>query len=204
MSKIKERNFHSMTAFLDLLFNSLLAFVAFFVITLYFVNPKVDVKKNVEIKAEAIITMTWPLEANDDVDLYVEDPVGKIVYFRKKDSGLMHLDRDDTGHNNDVVKIDGREFRYKENKEIVVIRGLLPGEYVVNIHMYAKRTPVDKTSEVTVTLEKLNPSLQLLASKNINLDYMGEEVTAFRFSVDENGSIYNVNELSKKFVGNHP
>ena len=50
-----KRNYHSNLAFLDLLFNTLLCFVALFAIALLIVSPTDDDKK-VDVKAEFIIT----------------------------------------------------------------------------------------------------------------------------------------------------
>src|SRR6266498_1835167 len=43
------------------------------------------------------VTTMWPDGSNDDVDLYVRDPVGDIVWFNSQDEGLMHLEADDRG-----------------------------------------------------------------------------------------------------------
>ena len=84
------------TVFHDLLFNSLMVFVCLFVVVLISINiQKQD--NNTETKAEFIITVEWPTESNDDVDSYLQDPLGNIVYFRRREDGLMHLDRDDLG-----------------------------------------------------------------------------------------------------------
>ncbi len=48
----------------------------------------------------------------------------------------MHLDRDDLGERNDAIEVAGRRVLNPLNQEIVSIRGILPGEYVVNLHLY--------------------------------------------------------------------
>lgn len=40
--------------------------------------------------------------------------------------------------------------------EIVTLRGIVPGEYVINVHMYMRRDP-SPTTLVTVQLDKINP-----------------------------------------------
>ena len=74
----------------------------------YFIKFKVPKSSEVGnydviVNAEFIITMSWPKDSKDDIDLYVMDPAGNIVYFRDKDNGLMHLDRDDLGDKNDQI-----------------------------------------------------------------------------------------------------
>ena len=185
----------TLTPFLDLLFNCLLAFAAFFMLAFLLVNPKVKHDKNVEAKAEVIITVTWPKENKDDVDTYVEDPLGALVFFQRKEDGLMHLDRDDLGHDNDYIRTPTGVFKYDENREIVTLRGLIPGEYVVNVHMYSKRNK--EPVEVKIMLEKINPSLTLCGVKTVTLINHGDEETAFRFTVNKDGEITKLSHLKK-------
>lgn len=193
--KKRWKQYGSSIAFLDLLFNILLAFVAFFMCAFLLVNPKVKQEKNVEAKAEMIITVTWPRECEDDVDTYVEEPTGKLVYFQRKEDGLMHLDRDDLGHANDKIITPSGTYEYNENREMVTLRGLIPGEYTVNVHMYSKRGK--KPVEVTIILEKINPSLKLCASKTVTLTKNGDERTAFRFTIKD-GDVTEIIHLPKK------
>jgi hypothetical protein len=196
---MKQRNYHSNLAFLDLLLNIVLAYAMFYILTSIYVNPKIPEEKNVIAKAEAVITFTWDTDIADDVDAYVEDPAGGIVYFQDKEENLMHLDRDDLGNANDTVIVNGHRFEYKENQEIVTIRGWMAGEYVVNVHMFSKR--VQGPTEVTIMLEKLNPSWKLIAAKTVTLTVNGDEQTAFRFTVNKKGEVTDINYLPKKIVG---
>ena len=94
-----------------------------------------------EVKRDAafLVKINWPGESNDDVDLYLADPLNEIVYFRQKQIGLMNLDRDDTGRQQNMVTLpDGRVVQSEFNEEQVNIRGIIEGEYVVNVHMYRK------------------------------------------------------------------
>jgi hypothetical protein len=91
-----KRNYHTSLSFLDLLFNTVLCFAALFALSFILINPSRE-DKNVEVKAEFIITVTWPNDLNNDVDTYVEDPQGRLVAFMRREEGLMHLDRDDVG-----------------------------------------------------------------------------------------------------------
>jgi len=191
-----KKNYHSNLAFLDLLFNTLLCFVALFAIALIIVSPEKETK-NVESKAEFIITASWPGDINDDIDLYVEDPEGNIVYFEKQEAGLMHLDRDDLGSPNDRMKTKVGIIEHDDNREIVTVRGYMPGEYVVNIHAYTKRE--DEDVPVLVTVDKINP-FRTIASKTIELSSQGDEVTVCRFILNSNGEVLSTNELPKSFT----
>ena len=53
----------------------------------------------------------------------------------------MHLDRDDLGDKNDKIYLpDGSMIKVPQNQELLTIRGIVPGEYVLNIHMYSSTT----------------------------------------------------------------
>jgi hypothetical protein len=196
-----ENKYESFVAFFDLLFNLMICFVVLFSLAFVLVNEKNKKTQKVDSVAEFLITVTWPEDFNDDVDTYVEDPLGHLVCFRRRDEGLMHLDRDDLGHTNDtVVGPDGTRHEIKENREIVIIRGILPGEYTANAHMFSKREHGRPTT-VTVKLEKVNPSLKTITQQEVVLEKNGDEKTAFRFTLDQEGQVISTNDLVKNFTG---
>ena len=190
---MRKRTYDTNVAFLDLLFNTLLCFAALFTLSFVMINPSRE-NANTESKAEFIITVTWPHEQDNDVDVYVEDPEGHLVSFSRREDGLMHLDRDDLGHRNDTIQTPDGPITYNENREIVSIRGILPGEYIVNVHMYHKNSVDD--CPVTIQLDKINP-FKTAALKEVTLVIKEEEKTAFRFTVSQNGDVIDVNELPK-------
>ena len=192
-----KRNYHTNLSFLDLLFNTLLCFAALFVLSFVLINPSKK-KNNVKMKAEFMITVTWPSDLDDDVDVYVEDPAGNLVAFMRREEGLMHLDRDDLGRRNDIVNTPFGPIEHKDNREIVTLRGIISGEYVVNVHMYMKRS---KAAEVPVTiqLDKINP-YSTITIKEAILKITGNEETAFRFVLDKDGKVTDVNTLKKSLI----
>ena len=192
-----KRQYHTNLAFLDVLFNALLCFAALFAMSFILINPsKKD--NNVVAKGEFVIVMTWPKEMDNDVDIYVEDPEGNLVAFMRREEGLMHLDRDDLGKRNDVVQTQFGEIEYDENREIVTLRGIMPGEYVINVHMYMKREE-SLLTPVTVQLDKINPYSTIMI-KRVTLGDSGEEKTAFRFILNKYGDVVEINELQKTLV----
>jgi hypothetical protein len=193
---MRHKKYDSGTSFLDLLFNSLLGFVAMTVLAFSLMNVNKQ-NKNMESKAEFIITVTWPKELDYDVDTYVEDPEGHLVCFRRREDGLMHLDRDDLGKRNDKIQTPYGVVEYNENKEVVTIRGYVPGEYVVNLHMYMAHGTEE--CPVTVQVEKVNP-FALVTSKKVILSKNGEEKTAVRFTVNDKGLITSLGDLPKKLT----
>ena len=191
-----QRQYHSSLPFVDLLFNVLIGFVFLFIVSFLLINP-IAKRADIEVKAEFLITVMWPDDLEDDVDTYVEDPVGNLVWFRSREPGLMHLDRDDLGKRNDEVTTAAGTILFPENREIVTLRGVVPGEYIINIHMYFKvgQEPVP----VTIQIDKINP-YSVVLRETIELKNKGDEVTVARFSVKSNGDVIDVNKLPKKLV----
>jgi|TARA_B100000073_G_scaffold158319_1_gene130730 hypothetical protein len=201
--------YKSSVAFIDLLFNITIGLAMLFIIAFLLINP-IAKKGDVIVNAEFIITMSWPKDSKDDIDLYVMDPAGNIVYFRDKDNGLMHLDRDDLGDKNDQISTDSGIISFNLNEEHLTIRGIVPGEYIVNAHWYSKATYSFKNSEgneytpndeipVTIKVEKLNPYKVIFVDTK-TFSKAGEEQTYLRFYVDTDGKVTKKNKLAKALV----
>ena len=188
----------SSTPFIDLLFNLLLGYAFLFLISFLLIQPIIK-KAEVHTQAEFIITVTWPLNNPDDVDTWLEDPLGNVIYFKNKEAGLAHLDRDDLGHSNDVIYLaDGTAVRYPYNQELLTIRGFIGGEWTLNLHMYAKRETLP--TMVHVAIDKLNPSLKPVLIKDVLLEARGDEVTVTRFEMGSNGDILAMNDMPKTLI----
>jgi transcriptional regulator of met regulon len=170
-----------------LLFNTLIAFTALFVMAFALMNQN---KKMPDVKGAYIITVTWDENFDDDVDTYVLDPEGKLVFFQRREDGLMHLDRDDLGKRNDTVSTQFGQIVYKENREIVTLRGTSRGEYVVNVHLYRRNDAQNtKPIEVTIQLDKISPTYTPIIQKKVILLNNGDEKTGFRFVVNDKGEV---------------
>lgn len=184
--------------FTDLLFNALLGFTFLFLVAIMFMNPEAK-SGIIDPKAEYILTITWEDNSPDDIDVLVEDPEGQIVWFRTPEAGLLHLDRDDRGLVNDTITINGEEVQNPLNQEVVTLRGVVKGEYIVNLHYYASETgrPVD----VHVRLAKVNPKLEIVYYGTVILQQKGDEKTAVRFSIGREGNVFGLNFLPKSLIG---
>jgi hypothetical protein len=110
----------------------------------------------------------------------------------------MHLDRDDLGQHNDLIEVAGRRIVNPLNQEVVSIRGIVPGEFVVNIHLY--REHGGSAVPATVKVEKLNPKVELVFYGTVMLMAQGDERTAVRFAVGTDGRVRDVNQLAKRIV----
>ena len=183
--------------FTDLLFNALLGFTFLFLVAIMFMNPEAKTGI-IDPKAEYIITVTWEDNNPDDVDTWVEDPDGRVIWFRNPESGLIHLDRDDRGLVNDMIVVNGKEIQNPLNQEIVTIRGVIRGEYIVNLHYYASET--GKPLTANIRLVKVNPALEVIYYGEVVLEKTGDEKTVLRFNINRNGTISKIGFLPKKLV----
>src|SRR5258708_8621931 len=82
-----------------MLFKALQVIAFLFFIALLAVSP--DSKEGkIDSKAEFIITMDWPDNHPDDLDLFVQDPAGNIAWYRHREAGFLTLHRDEHGGSN--------------------------------------------------------------------------------------------------------
>ena len=193
---MKYRRPNNFDPFTDLLFNILLGFTFLFFITILFINP-ISKLGNVNLKAEYIITVDWQDNLPDDVDIWVQDPNGEIVSYLKKDAGWLHLDRDDQGIINDVVIINNKEVIYPINREVVTLRGIIPGEYIVNLYLYEHKSK--EPVEAKIIIEKVNPSLKLVYFNNTVLETKDTELTIARFNLYAKGD-FTIGSLQKEIL----
>lgn len=197
MAVLRPRRTDEIDPFSDLLFNTLLIFVMLFTVALLAMNPKAKTGV-IDAKAEFIVTVTWPDMNPNDIDTWIEDPGGNRVWFRQREGGMMHLDRDDRGLSNDAIVVNGQQVVNPLNQEVVTIRGFAPGEYVVNVFYYESKD--GQPVPVNVSVVKVNPRAEVVFYGTVNLPRKGDEATAVRFSVDRDGRVTGVNTLAKTLV----
>ena len=192
--------------FYDMLFNMLIAFVFCFIVALLAMNPTKSKAGDVPAKAEYIITLSWPDLDPNDIDTWVRNPAGEVVWFRNREAGLMYLDRDDRGESNSSIVVNGRRVVSPFRQEVVTIRGIVPGEYVVNAHYYESKE-VDTSNpksgqpvDVTLSVVKVNPRAEVVFNGQHRLAKRGDEATLVRFSVSADGSVGALNTLPAKLV----
>ncbi len=183
--------------FTDLLFNALLGFVFLFMVAILFMNPIAKLG-TANLKAEFIITLTWPDNQPDDLDIWVEDPHGEIVSYLQREAGWLHLDRDDRGSLNDTIEINGQKILHPINQEVVTMRGIISGEYVVNVYYYESvtRGPVS----ATVQIDKINPVLETVFFDRVVLEKQDVEKTVVRFRVSDRGEVVGVDRRPRRLT----
>ena len=155
---------------------------------------------NITSKAEMLATVSWPDNHPDDIDTYVEDPQGNIVWYHVMEAGLMSLDRDDRGDYKNTITVNGKTIRNPIRQEIVTIRGIVPGEYTVNVSHFQATT--GQRVPATVKVQKLNPATQVIFDNTVFVDHTGDEKTAVRFTLDAAGKVTDVNSRPKSLIEN--
>jgi len=179
------------------LFKIIQALTFFFILAVIFMNP-VAKKGIIDPKAEYIITVQWQDSNPNDIDTWVEEPDGNLVWFQSKEAGLIHLDRDDRGNINDTLTINGQTVQNPLNQEVVTIRGTVVGEYVVNLFYYASED--NKPVDVNVRVDKVNPQLEVVYYGTLRLEKAGDERTALRFSIGSDGKVTDINHIEKSLT----
>jgi uncharacterized protein YfaP (DUF2135 family) len=175
--------------FTDMLFNVLLGFAFMVFIAFSLINPTAKTGA-VDLKGEFLVTMNWPDNDPNDMDLYVQDPAGNVAWYWQKQAGLMSLDRDDRGDYRNTITVNGQKIRVALRQEMTTIRGIIPGEYVVNVNDYMQMRK--GVVPVTVKVEKLNPTASVVYYGTHDFDHKGQEETFVRFSVDAGGNVTDV------------
>jgi hypothetical protein len=191
----REYRSHGNTSFFDILFHAIFGITALFILAVCLIKVanKTEDKK-VDIMGEYLISMRWPSESADDVDLYVRDPNEETVYYKAHERGLMNLDKDDRGKKTDTTQNQyGEERSVEQNEETVNIRGVLEGEYVINVHMWAKDS--SEQTPVTISLTRIRGKDKVEKTVEVILTERGDEKTAFRFTLDEKGNCKGFSDL---------
>ena len=198
--------YFSSTAFIDLLFNIIVGVAFLFLIAFILINP-VSKKHDVESKADFLIILEWDSKSNDDIDLWMRDPLDNVMSFRSKDIGFMHLDRDDLGSRNDKVTLPDGTIKYIAlNREIAALRGTLEGWYIVNVHVYRKNRTIDEDGTLrfiptttTVELIQVNP-YRIKIMHELVLEKQGQEFTLFAFRLSDTGEVMETKKEDIPFV----
>jgi hypothetical protein len=177
--------------FTDILFNALLGFSVMLFIAFSLIKPDAEANA-VNIKAEFIISATWPDYNPDDIDLYVEDPLGQIVWYHQMQKGFMSMDRDDRGNYLDQITVDGVKTVNPLNQETVSIRRNIPGEYVVNVYKFSDDSGAP--TPVSVKVEKINPRVSVVSYRTVTLVAKDDEQTAVRFTIDAEGKVTGISQ----------
>ena len=144
------------------------------------INPPAE-NAEADPPGNLIVAITWP-EGDTDIDLWLYGP-GEIrpIGYSNKSGVLFNLLRDDMGDRPDVTKL---------NYENAYSRGIIAGEYIVNVHAYrAPIVPVPVDVEISVNTGLPGKGTKTIATARVVLRVNGEEKTALRFNLDADGGL---------------
>ena len=170
------KNNIAIAIYIDLVFNLAAAFIVLFMLVIMLINP-IAKQNDIDTVDNLMITLDWNNDSGYDMDLHFKQPDGRVIFFNDRESLLASLERDDLGKTNDV---DG----FVVNREVLHIRHLVDGNYVVNVHFYS--TPAGEALPQNIEIEfvKIQPDYRIYVKKKLTIPLVvKEEVTMFSFSV---------------------
>ena len=176
------------TVFRDVTTLALLGFVAIVILVLSHINPPEKGESESAPPGNVIVEIRWADGLDADVDLWVKAPGDRAVGYSNLNGKFFNLLRDDLG-----AYLDPLDLNY----ENAYTRGIIPGEYVVNVHLYNVRTvsalsslPIPVQVMVSIAKDRIDGvRSQRILTQQVRLKSIGHEVTVFRFALDENGDI---------------
>jgi hypothetical protein len=206
MKRDKNR-YASWMAFVDFLFNYTIAFSFLFIVAFMMIRPQSNSEAQVKAKAEFILTMTWPDEAFDDIDLWLQLPSGEKVWYNHKNAEFATLDRDDLGAPGDLYRLhpsdptDLRKGLIKLNREVITLRAIVPGRYVAAAHVYNVHDTVNEFTtkqklpyDAKLEIQKINPRVMTVANSVVSLQRVGQSSSFVAFTIDENGDVTSIEQ----------
>ena len=179
------------TVFRDVILLALSGFVAVVLILLPHLHPPVEAKE-APPPGNVVIEINWPSEIDADADLWIEAPGDRPVGYSNKGGRVFNLLRDDLGQFRDLTDV---------NYEVAYSRGIVEGEYTINLHLYRNKSailPVPVTMVASVKRSN-GANLKRLTSAKVELAFTGEEITVIRFALNKAGEIVpgSMHELFK-------
>jgi hypothetical protein len=170
------------TVFRDVITLALLGFVAAVILLLPHVNPQAKTSDAVDMPGNVMVEIRWPDQIDADVDLWVQAPGDVPVGYSNKGGKVFNLLRDDLGTKGDATGL---------NYEVSYSRGIVEGEYTVNVHLYRNNTQLTEipvTAVVSVKGATAHTAKQILTSQ-VKLERLGQELTVFRFRLTKSGEL---------------
>ncbi len=186
------------TVFRDVLMLALIGFVAMVVMLLPHISKTQDKTDEHTPPGNVVVEMHWPDELPVDVDLWVQAPNDVPVGFWNQGSQFFNLLRDDLGMEGDA---SGRNY------EVSYSRGILAGDYTVNVHMYGKiPAGVIVPVRVVVSVKAKYDSLRQILQTSVELQRRNQEETAFRFRLSGDGELVpgSVTTLRRRLITARP
>jgi hypothetical protein len=184
-------------SFRDMLFLLVFAYLVVGAVALAHVRKQQEETSGAAPPGSVIVEIHWDDKIDADIDLWVQAPGDVPVGYSNKSGVIFNLVRDDLGHSGDPVSM---------NYEIAYGRGLWPGEYTVNAHLYRtvdNRFPI--SVRATVSVHDPDGHVRRILESTVELVFQGQETTVFRFKLDEKGYLIagSANRIHKQLRSAH-
>jgi len=182
------------TVFRDVLMLTLVGFIAMVVLMLPHLSKSEEQTEEQKAPGSVVVEIHWPGDMPADVDLWVQAPNDIPVGFFNQNGTHFNLLRDDLGVEGDASG---------KNYEISYSRGIVAGEYVVNVHQYGPVEPgVTVPVNVIVSVRQQYDTLRQVLDSRVELYKKNQEETAFQFRLTEKGDVVegSVNTLKRRLI----
>lgn len=193
--------------FRDVILLALAGFMAVVIIMLAHINPPGKKNEADDAPGNLIVEINWDIERNIDVDLWLKAGGNKPIGYSNKSGPVWNLLRDDLGHHSDITR---------QNFEIAYTRGIVPGEYIINLHLY-KIHDLDKSPikvQVVISMKQIAGTIDRLWTSSMMLAFEGDQVTVTHLELSKLGKIvegsmhdtpYNLREeINTSYQGGYP
>jgi hypothetical protein len=137
------------------------------------------------------IKMQWLVGSLSDLDLWVQPPGDRPIGYSRKTGRSCDLVGDDLGAEHDEAS---------RAMEVVVCRQAAAGEYILNVH--SDRFEDVNAMPVQLIVRDMHfgtNSTEIMATRSISVDHMGQGIMAVRFRLGPDGQIDHdsINNLQK-------
>ncbi|MFC1703103.1 hypothetical protein ACFLZO_01415, partial [Patescibacteria group bacterium] len=75
---MKRHRMEHRVVFLDLIMNALLCFTALFIVAYVQIRPESEAEPVIKTEGQFAVILEWPDDSEDDIDLYVRNPLGTV------------------------------------------------------------------------------------------------------------------------------
>ena len=169
------------TTFRDVILLALIGFVSMVIMLLPHIHKAKTQADDAKPPGNVIVEMHWPDTMPYDVDLWVKAPGAQPVGFWNQGNRVMNLLRDDLGGEGDPTE---------RNYEMIYSRGIPPGTYIVNVHMYGQKPEgIEIPVKVVVAVREKYGSTNQILQSTVKLTRRNQEETAFSFRLTSDGEL---------------
>ena len=185
---------------LMLLFGTFMLLLTLALIAMHPATP--PKQEGIKPKAEYLITLTWDDNRDVDLDLWLQDPNGKIVFYGVREAVNISLDRDSRGFDTNRTRREDGSIVYSANREVIAIRAIIPGDYLVAVSYYDGKyvseenrnfhfqgSELEAAIDALVQVDKVNPVVTQVVGERVLLTRIKEAKNVVAFHVDIDGSV---------------